>query len=70
MRWFYGIIDSVDRSLSKLRAIVKDRKAWSAAVHGVAKSQTQLSYRKTIFNPMSDCGVFLSHLVPSSRDPN
>ena len=43
MRWFYGIIDSVDRSLSKLRAIVKDRKAWSAAVHGVAKSQIWLS---------------------------
>ena len=43
MRWLYGIIDSVDRSLSKLRAIVKDRKAWSAAVHGVAKSQTWLS---------------------------
>ena len=42
----------------------------SVAVHGVSKSQTQLSYRKTIFNPMSDCGVFLSHLVPSSRDPN
>ena len=42
MRWFYGIIDSVDRSLSKLRAIVKDRKAWSAAVHKVANSQMWL----------------------------
>ena len=43
MRWLGGITNSMNMTLSKLREIVKDRDAWHAEVHGVTKSQTQLS---------------------------
>ena len=54
MRWLDDIIDSMGMSLSKLQEIVKDRVAWRATVHGVAKSQTQLTDWTTTKDPLEE----------------
>ena len=60
MRWLDGIIDSMDMCLNKLWEIVKDREAWCAAVHGIAKSWTQLSNMIKLLRQQLDKEAFLA----------
>ena len=68
MKWLDSIIDLMDMSLSKLWDVVKDREAWHAAVHGVTKSQIQLSDRTTTTTNILFFPVMHADLSSQSRD--
>ena len=66
MRWLEGITDSMDMILSKFQELVKDKEAWRAAVHGVTKSQTQLSNWTELKSSLEDIYFNLLFLIELS----
>ena len=71
MRWFDGITNSMDMSLSNLRELVMDREVWHAAVHGVAKSQTRLKRLSmhALEKEMATHSSILAWRIPGTEEP-